>query len=333
MPLLGVDSLDMAGVARFSSPLVSCTVALMMTLILLVGDAAAVSYTRRTSDSIVGAAPGQAQGNYVSMSSNGLVSLSLSGDGTTAPVLAVAASPGATTTQTSLSVPPPSPCIDWGSQQPSVSSSGNMFAVSCFDPSSVYHTFVYRTSSPSAPVAMIASANLPAISADGSTLAVASGMSIAIYQLSMGSYTLKQTLAWTSLSSTGIGTITIAPDASAFAVSDQVSFTELYGWDSSTSQFVLAPSMPLSVGCTNLAASSQSSSGATAIVCSGFPSFPIYSLVNTMGSLLLSTQATISGSVPYAAAITPDGPTVAVSDGFDNHRRFGHHWYYDRNHR
>ena len=299
-------SRDNSRVAWLSSPQVSsCIVALMMMLALLVGDAAAQSYTLRMGDSIVGTATNQFQGNTGAMSGNGLVSLSISGDGT-APVLAVASSPGATTTKTSLSLP--SPCISWGGNGGSVSSSGNMFAVNCVG--SGNHVAVYQTSSPSTPFAMINSAYLPALSEDGATLAVvsSSGTDTAIYKLSMGSYTLKQTIT----PSFFIGTITIAPDASALAVSDDDSQTSIYGWV--TSQFVVAPSMPLSVACFGLAASSQSSSGATIACATDSSSSPIYSLVNSMGSLSLSTPIMISG-LYFAAAITPDGSTVALSGG------------------
>ena len=298
-------SRDNPRVAWLSSPLVSsCLVALMMMLALLVGDAAAQSYTLRATDSIVGTGT-QEQGYFVAMSGSGLVSLSVSGDSTTAPVLAVASSPVATTTKTSLSLP--STCTSWSGNGGSVSSSGNMFAVVCIFPSSVA---VYQTSNPSSPFAMINHGYLPALSEDGSTLAVVFLDDITIYKLSMGSYTLTQTIT----TSFFIAAITIAPDASALAVSDTSSQTSIYGWDSSTSQFVAAPMMPLSVGCLGLAASSQSSSGATTIACADAadPTSPIYSLVNSMGSMSVTTQATISGSY-YAAAITPDGSTVALS--------------------
>ena len=299
---------DKSCVAWLSSLVVSSCLVAMMVLALFVGDAAAVSYTLRASDSIVGTGV-QAQGIYVSMSSNGMVSLSVSNSATNGPVLAVASSPGATTTHTSLSLP--SPCTAWLGNAPSVSSSGNTFSVSCRDASAINYVAVYQTSSPSTPFATIANVQFAALSEDGAMLAAVDGFTITVYQLSMGSYALKQTIAVLGLQP--IGTITLAPDASALAVSDQMSQTFIYGWDSTTSQFVAAPSIPLSVGCNALAASSQSSSGATTIVCAFGPS-RVYSLVNTMGSLSLSTQATISGFAK-AAAITPDGSTVALSDG------------------
>jgi len=308
-------SCDKSCVAWFSSPFVSWRiVALMMmvvvVLVLLVGEAAAVSYTLRTGDSIAGTAAGQYLGTYVAMSGNGLVSLSLSVP-PNAPVLAVAASPGAITTKTSVSLP--SPCTSWVPSDSQVSLSGNMFAVPCYE-SSTRYMVVYQTSNPSMPFAMLANTFYASLSEDGSTLAAVVSPSFAnvmLYKLSGSTYTLKQTIT-TSLFE--ISAITIAPDASALAVSDAHMLTSIYGWDSSTSQFVVAPSMPLSVGCNTLAASSQSSSGTTTIACadSNDPSSPIFSLLNTMGSLSLSTPVTISGFF-YQAAIAADGSTVALS--------------------
>jgi len=310
-------SRDNSRVAWLSSPLVSsCIVALMMMLALLVGDAAAVSYTLRMTDSIVGTASFQFEGSFVAMSGNGLVSLSVGGT----PVLAVASSPGATTARPSIALPPL--CNAWLSAPPSVSLSGNMFAVGCRDSSATGHVAVYQTSNPSTPIADFPNLApgpfvLLALSEDGATVAVATSTSsapgstnrkVSIYKLSMGSYTLTQTIT----PGFSISAITLAPDASALAVSDTFSQTSIYGWDSSTSQFVVAPSMPLSVACQSLAASSQSSSGATTITCASSSSSPIYSLVNSMGSLSLSTPIMISGSYT-AAAITPDGSTVALS--------------------
>jgi len=302
-------SRDNARVAWLSSPLISrCIVALMMMLALLVGDAAAQSYTLRASASIVGTAANQAQGWVVAMSGNGLVSLSVSSSASTGPVLAVASSPAATTTKTSLSLP--FTCTYWN-RIGSVSLSGNMFAVACTVPPSTSSVVVYQTSSPSTPFPLISNAFFSALSEDGSTLAVApTGLStVTIYKLSMGSYSLVQTII--TGSPFRIGALAIAPDASALAISlSQVSGpgrqTFFYGWV--TNQFVAATS--LSVRC-SLAVSSQSSSGATTIACAA-GSVSLYSLVNTMGSLSFTTQATISGS--YAgAAITPDGSTVALS--------------------
>ena len=296
---------DKTCVAWLSSLVVSSCLVAMMVLALFVGDAAAVSYTLRASDSIVGTGV-QFQGLYVAISSNGLVSLSSSGDGTTAPVLAVASSPGATTTHTSLSLP--SPCTAWQPFAPSVSSSGNTVAVSCSDASSIGYVAVYQTTSPSTPFATFANVQFAALSEDGAMLAAVDFITITVYQLSMGSYALQQTI--TASGPLPIGTIAIAPDASALAVSDQIGQTYIFGWVASTSQFVAAPSMPLSVGFYTVAASSQSSSGATTIACASNPS-RIFSLANTMGSLSLSTQATISSQY-LAAAITPDGSTVAL---------------------
>jgi len=245
----------------------------------------------------------------VSMSGNGLVSVSMSTP--TAPVLAVAASPLAATTQTTISFP--SVCTHWNTEPASVSSSGNMFAVPCYDSSSRYYSVVYQTSNPSMPFAMLANTFYCSLSEDGSMIAAVSSASSAVhvYKLSIASsYTLVQTIA---LGGAAVRALTIAPDASALAVSDFSSKTSIYGWDSSTSQFVAASSMPLSVACSSLAASSQSSSGATTIVCASSPS-PILSLLNSMSSLSLTTSLMISGSYA-AAAITPDGSIVALSDG------------------
>jgi len=302
-------------VASCSSVQVSCLVALMM-LALLVGDAAAVSYTLRASDSIAGAS-GQSQGFAVAMSSNGLVSLSTSNSASYAPLLAVAASPGARTAKTSLSLP--SPCNSWFLSA-AVSSSGNMFAVVCYDTlSNAAYAAVYQTSSPSTPFAMLPHSDVPTLSEDGSTLVTVGypfGSTVSVFKLSMGAYVAQQVIT----TSFGANLVAIAPDASALAVSDQVTKTSIHGWISSTSQFVIAPSMPLSVACHSLAVSSKSPSGATTIACADNlqSTSPIFSLVNAMGSLSVITQATISGGYRLTVAITPDGSIVAISNDFSS---------------
>ena len=184
-----------------------------------------------------------------------------------------------------------------------------MFALSCTGATlSDEYVYVYHTLNPGTPFAML-NGLVPALSDDGSILAIGdSSSTVTVYQLSMGSYTTVQSIP-TGLM---IDAVAMAPDASGLAVSDGYSKTMVYGWVSS--QFLLAMT-PLSVGYFTMSLSAQSSAGSTTIACAhpSGPNSPVYSLVNTMGSLSLTLQTSISGQF-NGVAITPDGSTVAFID-------------------
>ena len=291
--------------------LVSC---LVVVLLAVVGDTASPTYTLRTTDQILGGSHSQ-QGNIVAMSGNGLVSLSLSGFGFDPPVLAVAASPGAMTTQTMLNVVP-LPCQHWSALQVALSLDGATGGLTCTDATGTNYVVFLSLLTPSIEQLLTFSNSLySALSADGSVLAISddSGHVVVYKMAAMGGYSLVQTIT------TGfvVAAIAMAPDASALAVSDQNLQTVIYGWDSGAGQFVAAPMMPLSVGCYALAASSQSAAGATTITCAldNAPGGSVYSLLNVMGTLSLTLQSTIGSSYLNAVPITPDGSVLAAIDG------------------
>jgi len=278
--------------ASLLSPLV-----VLLLSVAVVVDAVSPTYTLRASDSI-------GEGYAVAMSGNGLVSLATANGA----VLAVATSPGAVTTKYSLSLP--SPCDQWDILS-AMSLSGNMFAICCVDSSTARdYLLVYQTMNPSTPFAMIPNNYYQAsLSEDGTILACTDSHTVAVLKLSMGTYSSIQTIS----PSVMVNTLSMAPDASALAVSDTNSATAIYGWVGN--QFVLAPMMPLNLGCYTLSISAQSAAGATTIACAdpNFPASPVFSLVNMAGALSVTSQASIPGSL-YFPAITPDGSTVAVSD-------------------
>ena len=254
--------------ASLLSPLV---VLLLLLSVAVVVDAVSPTYTLRASDSI-------SQGALVAMSGNGLVSL-VTPTSAAAPVLAVATSPGAVTTKYSLSLP--ALCDEWNNLAPTVSLSGNMFATSCLDSSTArFYVLVYQTMNPSTPFATIPNYFEASLSEDGTILVCTDDVqNIGIFKLSMGTYSSIQTFS-SSVTPYALG---IAPDASAFAVSDQNSATTIYGWVGN--QFVLAPMMPLHVACNTLSISAQSAAGATTIACAdpNDPASPVFSLVNKIG--------------------------------------------------